>query len=315
MKLLITGANGFVGRRVSKTAKHKKWQVKKQIRNVSSTADDIIVSDVDPDTEWGDFLQGIDCIIHCAARVHQMSDAICGDKALQAYRDVNTFGSLNLACQAAEAGVKRFVFISSIKVNGEQTYPGQTFISEVSISPIDPYGLSKYEAEIGLRKIAEETGMEVVIIRPPLIYGPGVKANFLAMMNLVKRGVPLPFGAIRNSRSLVYIENLVSLVILCCEHPNAANKTFLVSDNDDVSTTRMLNEIAKGMGRKSLLIPIPQKFIEFAAKLLGKSHIADRVCGNLQLDISDTMNTLSWEPPFSFEQGIQRTVSAYLSSK
>ncbi|WP_428845577.1 UDP-glucose 4-epimerase family protein [Enterovibrio norvegicus] len=315
VNLFVTGGTGFVGRQVVDAATLVGWLSVFQSRLKNERANSFVMPKIDSESDWSSVLNDVDVVVHCAARVHQMNESLTPEETLATYLETNTLGTLNLAKQAADAGVKRFIFISSIKVNGEYTLENEAFNISAQPSPCDSYGVSKYEAEVGLREIAEKTGMDVVIIRPPLVYGPGVKANFLAMMNLVQKRIPLPFGAIRNRRSLVYIENLVSLVILCCEHPNAANKTFLVSDNDDVSTTRMLNEIAKGMGRKSLLIPVPQKAIEFAAKLLGKSHIADRVCGNLQLDISDTMNTLAWKPPFSFEQGIQRTVSAYLASK
>ncbi|OEE68099.1 NAD-dependent dehydratase [Enterovibrio norvegicus FF-33] len=314
MKLLVTGANGFVGRRVSSAAKHENWGVKKQVRDLALKTDDTIVSDIQTNTDWSAHLQDIDCIVHCAARVHQMKEAKSGADVLQAYRETNRFGTLNLARQAADAGVKRFVFISSIKVNGEQTSPEQAFVPDVSQPPSDSYGLSKYEAEIGLKAIAEQTGLEVVIIRPPLVYGEGVKANFQSMMNIVRRGIPLPLGAINNHRSLVYIDNLVSLIITCCTHPNAAGKTFLVSDNDDVSTTRLLKQIAKSMKKPNRLLPIPERAIHFVANTLGKSDIANRLCGNLQVDISDTIESLDWIPPVSFEQGIANTVDAYLNA-
>ncbi|WP_028024873.1 UDP-glucose 4-epimerase family protein [Enterovibrio calviensis] len=312
MKLLVTGATGFVGKRVSNTAKHKNWVVKKQVRNVALNTDDTIVSDIHADSDWSAHLQDIDCIVHCAARVHQMQERQSSAEVLQAYREVNTFGTLNLAQQAADAGVKRFVFISSIKVNGEQTDPEQAFVPEVLQAPSDLYGLSKYEAELGLKEVANRTGLDVVIVRPPLVYGEGVKANFQSMMNIVRKGIPLPFGAINNCRSLVYIDNLVSLVLTCCTHPNAAGKTFLVSDNDDVSTTRLLRQIAKSMGRPNRLLPLPQRILVFMANTLGKSDIANRLCGNLQVDISDTIESLDWIPPVSFEQGITNTVDAYL---
>ncbi|OEE83868.1 NAD-dependent dehydratase [Enterovibrio norvegicus FF-162] len=314
MRLLITGANGFVGHRVSDAAEHRNWHVKKQIRNSALSEKKTIVTDVQAHTNWLHHLQDIDCIVHCAARVHQMADAKNGAGVLQAYREVNTFGTLSLARQAAEAGVKRFVFISSIKVNGEQTLPDHPYLPEVFLPPSDPYGLSKYEAEIGLKKIAQQTGLEVVIIRPPLVYGEGVKANFQSMMNIVRKGIPLPLGAINNRRSLVYIDNLVSLIMTSCTHPNAVGKTFLVSDNHDVSTTRLIKQIAKSMGKPNRLLPLSQRVLEFIANMLGKSDIANRLCGNLQVDISDTIASLDWTPPVSFEQGIANTVEAYLNA-
>ncbi|WP_150137229.1 UDP-glucose 4-epimerase family protein [Candidatus Enterovibrio altilux] len=315
MKVLVTGASGFIGNRVSNVAKHKNWSVKKQVRNVAFQANNTIVCDIQAHTDWSAHLKDIDCIVHCAACVHQMKGVKNDANILQAYRDTNILGTLNLTRQAVEAGVKRFVFISSIKVNGEQTSLGQAFVSAVSQPPSNFYGLSKYEAEIGLKKIAEQTGLEVCIIRPPLVYGEGVKANFQSMMNIVCKGTPLPFGAINNYRSFVYIDNLVSLVLTCCTHPNAVGRTFLVSDNDDVSTTRLLKQITISMGRPSRLLPLPQRILEYTARLLGKTDIANRLCGNLQVDISDTMQSLDWIPPVSFERGIAKTVDAYLNAR
>lgn len=315
VKFFVTGGSGFVGRRVVEAGKSLGWHSVYQSRSATENAEWQFVTQIDGDTDWSGALTGVDVVVHCAARVHQMTESQSPEDVLASYREVNTLGTLNLARQAAQSGVKRFVFISSIKVNGEKTEKGGAFEPTLADSPTDPYGLSKYEAEIGLREIAEETGMEVVIIRPPLVYGPGVKANFESMMKLMRKGIPLPFGAIDNQRSLVYIDNLVSLIMTCCEHPNAANKTFLVSDNDDVSTTRLMQQIADSMSRPARLIPIPQSLIELSAKVLGKSHLSDRLCGNLQLNVTDTLNTLSWKPPVTFEKGINETVSAFLSDK
>ncbi|WP_281544269.1 SDR family oxidoreductase [Grimontia sp. SpTr1] len=315
MKFFVTGGSGFVGRRVVEAGKSLGWHSVYQSRSATENAEWQFVTQIDGDTDWSGALTGVDVVVHCAARVHQMTESQSPEDVLASYREVNTLGTLNLARQAAQSGVKRFVFISSIKVNGEKTEKGGAFEPTLADSPTDPYGLSKYEAEIGLREIAEETGLEVVIIRPPLVYGPGVKANFESMMKLMRKGIPLPFGAINNQRSLVYIDNLVSLIMTCCEHPNAANKTFLVSDNDDVSTTRLMQQIADSMSRPARLIPIPQSLIEVSAKVLGKSHLSDRLCGNLQLNVTETLNTLSWKPPVTFEKGIHETVSAFLSDK
>jgi len=234
---------------------------------------------------------------------------------LQAFREVNTYGTLNLAQQAADAGVKRFIFISSIKVNGESTELGSPFTPDDSYIPIDPYGLSKYEAEVGLRKIAAETGMEVVIIRPPLVYGPGVKANFAAMMKWVSRGVPLPLGGIKkNRRSLVSVDNLVDLIITCIDHPKAANQTFLVSDNEDVSTTALLKNIAKSLNIPSHLLPVPASWFNLASQLIGKPTIAQRLCGSLQVDISKTMALLDWKPPYSSTESMKKTADLFLEN-
>lgn len=231
------------------------------------------------------------------------------------YYDTNVLGTENLARQAADNGVKRFVFLSSIKVNGEYSAPNQPFRPDVDFIPDDFYGKSKYEAELRLQKISEETGMEVVIIRPPLVYGPGVKANFLTLMKLTSRKLPLPFGSIDNRRSLVYVENLVDLVLNCCTNPQAAGKTFLVSDNQDVSTRCLLKEIAKAMRVKSYLIPVPRAVFKLAATVMRKPELEVKLFGFLQVDISDTNKVLGWEPPYSFEDGIQKTVDDFLANK
>ncbi|PML45748.1 NAD-dependent epimerase/dehydratase family protein, partial [Vibrio sp. 10N.261.52.A1] len=234
--------------------------------------------------------------------------------ALAAYRDINTLGTLNLAKQAAEAGVKRFVFVSSIKVNGEFTEPGSAFLPNLDNIPKDPYGLSKYEAEVELTKLSKETGLEVVIVRPPLVYGPGVKANFLSMMRMVEKAIPLPFGAIHNKRSLVYVDNLSSLILTCCEHPSAPGHTFLASDNQDVSTSQLIRAIALSMDKSPRLLPIPMPWIRAGASVLRKQHVAQRVCGNLQVETRHAKEILGWIPPVTFEDGISKTVEAYLKS-
>ncbi|KXF81380.1 UDP-glucose 4-epimerase family protein [Enterovibrio coralii] len=309
MKILITGGNGFVGSRLALTAQHQGMDVLTQVRSGAVSNNQIEIKDISPDTDWGDCLQGVDVIVHCAARVHQMNDD--QDDALESYRRVNTEGTLRLAQQAADVGVKRFVFLSTIKVNGEFTEKGKPFTPNVVTAPKDPYGLSKYEAEQRLTLLAKETGLEVVIIRPPLVYGEGVKANFLSMINIVRKGLPLPFGAIKNQRSLVYLDNLISLILACCKHPKAAGKVFLVSDNHDVSTSLLFRQVAASLGKPNRLIPVPQWLLELVATLLGRRDIAQRLCGNLQVDVSDTIRALGWQPPYTFKQGIENTVTAY----
>lgn len=219
---------------------------------------------------------------------------------------MNVAGTLNLARQAASAGVERFVFLSSIKVNGEQTRPGQRFNPDDQPVPEDPYGMSKWEAELGLRKVAEESGMEVVIIRPPLVYGPGVKGNFASIQRLVARGLPLPLGAIHNKRSLVALDNLIDLIITCVDHPAAANQVFLVSDGEDLSTSELLRRVGSAMGRPARLLPVPSALIYLGATILGKKAIAQRLLGSLQVDISKARDLLDWDPPISVDEGLRR---------
>jgi nucleoside-diphosphate-sugar epimerase len=229
---------------------------------------------------------------------------------LMAFRAVNVEGTLNLARQAAAVGVQRFVFISSVKVNGESTEPGQAFTEADTPNPQDAYGLSKHEAEQGLRHIAAETGMEVVIIRPPLVYGPGVKANFAALMRAVQRGWPLPLGAVHNQRSLVALDNLVDFIVTCITHPQAANQTFLVSDGQDLSTTELVRGMARAAGVPARLLPVPVWALQAGATLLGKGDAVQRLCGNLQVDISKARSLLGWVPPISSDVGLRRATGS-----
>ncbi|CDT94230.1 UDP-glucose 4-epimerase family protein [Vibrio coralliirubri] len=313
MNMLVTGSTGFVGSRIVELAKERDWAVIPVVRKqIEPLTNSLVIPSIDASTDWSGAFEGVDCVVHCAARVHQMNET--EQDALIAYRDINTLGTLNLAKQAAEAGVKRFVFVSSIKVNGELSEPNLPFEPNLKNTPQDPYGLSKYEAEVELAKLSKETGLEVVIIRPPLVYGPGVKANLLSMMRLIDKGIPLPFGAIKNQRSLVYLDNLSNLILTCCEHPSAPGYTFLASDDQDVSTTQLMQTIAHAMGKSPRLIPIPMSWIQAGSSVLNKQHIAQRICGNLQVEIGLTKDILGWKPPVSFEQGIKRTVEAYLKS-
>jgi nucleoside-diphosphate-sugar epimerase len=319
LKILITGANGFVGLPLSQyliTAGH---QVVGAVRSHDSltTVNPHIqlraIGDIDEITDWRDCLGGVECVVHLANRAHVMDEQSSNPLAL--YRKVNTEGTLNLARQAAAAGVKRFIFVSSIKVNRGSTLPGQALTPKDQNIPVDPYGLSKYEAELGLKLIAEQTGLEVVVIRPPLIYGPGVKANFLKMMRWVEKGIPLPLGAIQNQRSMLGLDNLINFIELCLSHPDAAGQIFLVSDDHDVSTTELLKEIAAAMHRPSRLLSIPQCFIEKLLILLGQRHISERLCGSLQLDISLAKTRLAWKSPHTFKDQLNKTVLDYLSRR
>ncbi len=247
-------------------------------------------------------LVGVDTLIHLAARAHVLSEST--RNPLSEFRILNTEATLNLARQAAQAGVKRFIFLSSIGVNGiNNTSP---FSIDDSPAPVEDYAVSKFEAEIGLRKVEAETGMEVVIIRPPLVYGPNAPGNFGKLAKLASKNLPLPFGLIHNKRSLVSLDNLVDLIITCIDHPNAANHTFLVSDDHDVSTTELLREMTLAAGKKPRLLPIPMSWLQLAGKLTGKQAVIDRLCGSLQVDISHTKDVLGWKPPVSFQDGIQK---------
>jgi nucleoside-diphosphate-sugar epimerase len=230
---------------------------------------------------------------------------------LAAFRQVNVEGTLNFARQAAEAGVRRFIFISSIKVNGEGTSAGQPYTADDVPAPTDPYGVSKQEAEQGLREVAQTTGMEVVIIRPVLVYGPGVKANFLNMMRWLDKGVPLPFGAIDNRRSLVSIDNLVDLIVTCIDHPAAANQTFLVNDGEDLSTTMLLSRMAHALGKPARLIPVPSWLLERGASMLGRKALSQRLCGSLQVSIEKTRTLLNWTPPVSVDDALAKTAQYF----
>jgi nucleoside-diphosphate-sugar epimerase len=308
MRCLVTGATGFVGKPLCAQLLRQAYIVRAAVRVYNNGLDDIeqtVVCAIDNVTDWSVALDNIETVIHLAARVHVMNDTSVDP--LAEFRKVNVDGTLNLARQAASAGVKRFIFISSVKVNGEHTEAGKPFTEEVAANPQDAYGISKLEAEQGLLKIAQETGMEVVIIRPPLVYGAGVKANFASMMHALKRGVPLPLGAIHNKRSFVYVGNLVSMIMRCIDHPAAANQVFMVSDGHDVSTTELLRRCAVALRVKARLLPVPQKLLEFAAALLGKRDVAQRLCGNLQVDITKARTTLGWTPPISVADGLKAT--------
>jgi nucleoside-diphosphate-sugar epimerase len=307
VNILLTGASGFLGSCLSNFLnKNDQFDLTCAIRRSRPTGGgmDVLIDSFDVSPEWASALAGKDIVIHAAARAHIMKDEVLN--SLAEYRKVNVEGTLNLAQQAAAAGVKRFIFISSIKVNGEQTSLGKPFFSYDAPSPEDFYGTSKYEAEVGLRELAAETGMEVVIIRPPLVYGPGVKGNFSSMIKLVGKGLPLPLGAVHNKRSFVALDNLVDLIIICIDHPGAANETFLVSDGEDLSTTQLLQGVAEAMGKPSRLIPVPAGLLQFGATLLGKKPVAQRLLGSLQVDISHTRKCLNWTPPLTVKQGLQR---------
>lgn len=317
LKVLITGITGFLGgglatRLSQETHLSLRGAVRKLSLTLSSNVEQVMVPNLDGQTDWEEALREMNIILHVAARVHIMDEKALDP--LSEFRRVNVEGTLNLARQGAAVGVKRFIFISSIKVNGEATIPGHAFKADDIVIPEDPYAISKYEAETGLRQIAMRTGMEVVIVRPPLVYGPGVKANFNAMMRWLARGMPLPLGAVtENRRSLVALDNLVDLLVTCIDHPAAANQIFLASDGDDLSTTDLLRRMSQTMGKPARLLPVPPVLLKMGARLLGKSNFAERLLGSLQVEITKTRELLDWAPPISVEEGLRRAAADFVN--
>ncbi|WP_332742510.1 UDP-glucose 4-epimerase family protein [Hydrogenophaga sp.] len=315
MTVLVTGASGFVGRALCRRALAVGLNVRAAMRNPREAVAHLAAIEVpslDHQTDWAMALADCRAVVHTAARVHVMDEVAMNP--LTEFRRVNVEGTLHLAHQAAAAGVRRFVFVSSIKVNGESTPAGDPFTANDTPAPHDAYGISKMEAELGLRQVAIDTGMEVAIVRPPLVYGPGVKANFASMMRVVQRGIPLPLGSITyNRRSFVALENLVDLLITCIDHPAAANQTFLVSDGEDLSTADLLRRLGRAQGTSARLFPVPPALLQVGANLLGKGAVAQRLLGNLQIDLSHTSNTLNWTPPLSVDEGLRRAVAGLTS--
>ncbi len=314
-RVLVTGANGFIGRVACAELSSRGYDVLAALRTardsggLSALCRHLVIGNIDEQTDWKTSLAGVDCVVHLAARVHLMHDTAADP--LTEFRRVNVALTLNLARQAAAAGVRRFVFVSSIKVNGEATAAGQPFTAEDVPHPTDPYGVSKYEAEQGLMQLAAETGLEVVVIRPVLVYGTGVKANFHAMMRLVLNGVPLPLGALHNQRSLVAVENLVDLIAVCLRHPAAANETFLVSDGEDLTLTGLLQRTAAAFGRRARLLPVPMFILKLVGRILRKEAVVQRLCDTLQVDISKTRRWLGWVPPVSVDAGLRKAVQQF----
>ncbi|WKY93033.1 UDP-glucose 4-epimerase family protein [Vibrio metoecus] len=311
--ILITGSNGFLGSSIVDKIQHQSVKLLDRGSSNKHSCSEFFQHVINSFDDYGCALEGCHVVIHCAARVHVMDDK--ETEPLTLYREVNTAGTINLAKQAIDSGVKRFIFISSIKVNGEGALVGRPFKPEDNHAPEDDYGLSKSEAEKQLVDLAKDSGMEVVIIRPTLVYGPGVKANFASLMNLVSKGMPLPFGSItQNKRSLVSINNLVDLIVTCIDHPKAANQVFLVSDDHDVSTSEMVRELAIALDKPTWQLPVPIWCYKLFGKLFGKSDIVDRLTGSLQVDISHTKETLGWKPPQTLQEGFKQTAQAFLQA-
>jgi nucleoside-diphosphate-sugar epimerase len=344
MYILITGANGFIGTALCGKLLSKKWQVRGTVRSsnrpikVSTGINTMQTDSIGPDTNWSKALASVDCVVHLAARVHVIRNR--DYDPLELFRKVNVLGTEHLAREAALANVRRFIYMSSVKLNGEGTGGGSqksprlntlegnpvqrgrevrdqeavlkgAFSEKDSPKPQDPYGISKYEAEKILRKVSEETGMEMVILRPPLVYGPGVKANFLRLLKVVECGIPLPLASINNRRSLIYLGNLVDAIVTCIEHPRAAGNTYLVSDGEDVSTPELIRRISSALGRPSRLFPFPPVLLKMAGGITGKSAAMDKILGSLTVDCSKIRRELDWQAPFSMEQGLKETAKWY----
>ncbi len=302
--ILVTGATGFVGQALCAELSRRQMDYRPFSR--APAPGFVAIGTIDGDTDWSEALAGVDVVMHLAARVHVMNESAADP--LAAFRAVNVNATVNLARQAAGAGVRRFIFLSSIKVNGEQTVAGKPFRASDVPHPEDAYGRSKLEAEEALLAIGAETGMEIVIIRPPLVYGPGVKANFASLMKWAGRPFPWPFGAVRNRRSLVFVRNLVDFMLLCARHPSVGNRVFLVSDGEDLSVGQLIAKLSLAEGRKALMLPVPPALLKGLAALLGRRAAAQRLLGSLQVDIGETAAITGWSPPHSVDEGLAETV-------
>lgn len=304
MRFFVTGASGFVGSALSSELKLRGIDVRSILRTQQ---------EINGSTDWRDVLQGVSVVIHLAARVHVMHENAANP--LAEFRKVNVEGTEHLARSAAAAGVKRLVYVSSIKVNGEETIGGQRYSEESAPFTRDPYGVSKWEAEQALQRVAAETGLEVVIIRPPLVYGTGVKGNFAQMLSAVSRRIPLPFAAVGNQRSLIYVGNLVDALITCAMHPVAAGKTYLICDGEDISTPELLNSLGAEMGRSARLFQCPMWLLSMMGKITGRTDQLRRLVGSLQIDSHKIRRELNWKPPYSLQQGLKITAEWYREAR
>jgi nucleoside-diphosphate-sugar epimerase len=312
--VLVTGANGFIGKAVWAELPRRGYRTRGVVRhglqvNVPDGAECFSIDEIDAHTDWSHALHEVHSIVHLAARVHLMRET--ATDPLAEFRRANVALTLNLARQAAAAGVKRFVFVSSIKVNGEVTPVGQPFTAEDVPNPTDPYGISKHEAEQALLRLATETGLEVVIIRPVLVYGRGVKANFYSMMRWLLKGVPMPLGSLPNRRSFVALQNLVDLIATCIQHPAAVNQIFLVSDGEDLSISGLLRRTGAALGKSARLIPVPVVVLRAGARLVGQEAVMQRLCDSLQVDITKTRRMLNWSPPMNVDDALKETAQYF----
>lgn len=314
-RVLLTGATGFIGTALSIRMLHEGWQVRGAVRSLSdqgrlpSGVEAVSVGSIGPDTVWAHALAGVDIVVHLAARTHVTREVDVDP--LVAYRMINVAATERLAHAAAAAGVKRFIYLSSVKVNGEGR--AEPYTERDTPAPEDSYGISKWEAEQALHRIAAETGMEIVILRPPLVYGPGVKANFLKMMKIITKGLPLPLASVANKRSLIYVGNLVDALTACVVHPAAAGQTYLVSDGEDVSTPDLIRRTATALDLPARLFPVPASFMRLAGKLSGKSDVVNRLTGSLTIDNAKIRRELGWKPPFTLEEGLAETARWFKS--
>lgn len=315
--LLVTGAAGFVGSAVVRRAAADGRRVRAAVRTAPAApiagAEYVTGLDVAEPAGWDAALTGVDTIVHAAARVHVMHDAAADP--LAEFRRVNVEGTVRLARQAAAAGVRRLVFVSSIKVNGEGTPPGRPYLATDAPAPADPYGVSKLEAEQGLHEVSAATGLEVAVVRPVLVYGPGVKGNLATMMRWLDRGVPLPLGAVDNRRSLVALDNLVDLLLTCADHPRAPGGTFLVSDGDDLSTSALLRRMSRALGTSPRIVPVPAALLRLGLAATGRGDLARRLFGSLQVDITPTTERLGWRPTASAEHALRATAGVFLEQR
>jgi nucleoside-diphosphate-sugar epimerase len=308
VRVLVTGASGFVGRALLPRLQREAFLVRGTTRQTGHALPDSVettIAELHPDTDWRPVLGGVDAVVHLAARVHVMHDRALDP--LAEFRRINVQGTENLARQAAAAGIRRFVFVSSVKVNGE----AGVYHEQDRPAPVDPYGISKHEAESRLRNVARNTGLEVVVVRPPLVYGPGARANFAALTRAVAAGVPLPLGAIHNRRSLIAVDNLADFIVTCLRHPAAANETFLVSDGEDLSTPALIRRLARAMGRRAYLLPVPPSILRATAALTGTTAAAQRLLDTLVVDIAKARRQLAWTPPLTVDEGLALAVAAY----